>query len=502
MIRATVDQLKTWVFSLRGKFIIVASVCIFVFASLGSVAILSKGAKLYKQGMANQCRVLAEISRVTLTNVMVFNDLGMMDRHDLVDYLDYFIMSLVERDTRVRYVIVLDNEGGILAHSNIAESSKPYSDGSLWRAVSDLRGTEIVDARFKGEEIHKITTSLNIGSKRWGVIQIGLSMAEVHKSISSLKREIVMLTLLFAALSLLIVGFGAKILSTPVTRLSKAMDSITTHGDLDHLEFENRERRDEIGNLQNSFLWMLQRLRDADKERKRTIEVLSQTEKMVSIGRLASGVAHEINNPLSGITLCFRNLFEADNLGNQTKEKLIAAINDGLQKMKNIVEQLLDFSRTTVTEKTPVDLNNLISRILLFLNYPATKKQIEVVSDFSENIPEVIIDENKMTQVFMNIMINAIQSMNEGGTLTIRTRTDNGSCVVSFEDTGCGIPLEIIPNIFDPFFTTKGIGEGTGLGLSVSKGIVEQHGGMIEVESAIGAGSTFRIKLPLEGYGT
>ncbi|MEK7864974.1 MAG: ATP-binding protein, partial [Nitrospirota bacterium] len=291
---------------------------------------------------------------------------------------------------------------------------------------------------------------------------------------------------------------GAKVLARPVSKLSKIMDGIKSHGDL---EIENqyvelKDRRDEIGELQKSFLWMLQRLREADREHKKTVEVLSQTEKMVAIGRLAAGVAHEINNPLSGMTLCFKNLMEAD-VDNLTREKLVLAINDGLQKIKNIVGHLLDFSRMTVTEKTPVDLNNLINRLLVLLNYPASKKNIEIINDLSDDISEILIDENKMSQVFMNIMINAVQAMDDGGRLTIRTKADDGFCVVSIEDTGAGISPDIMSRIFDPFFTTKGIGEGTGLGLSVSKGIVEQHGGMIEVDSEAGAGTTFKIKLPL-----
>ena len=121
-----------------------------------------------------------------------------------------------------------------------------------------------------------------------------------------------------------------------------------------------------------------QRLREAGREHKKTVEVLSQTEKMVAIGRLAAGVAHEINNPLSGMTLCFKNLMET-NVDNLTREKLVMAINDGLQKIKNIVGHLLDFSRMTVTEKTPEDLNNLINRLLVLLNYPASKRILRLL---------------------------------------------------------------------------------------------------------------------------
>lgn len=492
-----IEKLKKWTFSLQGKFILVASACIFIFTTIGSLIIISREEDLYRKDLVNQGNVLSEISRLTLTNVMVFNELGMIDKQDLIDYLDYFIMNLMERDKRVRYVMILDNEGGVLAHSNVSESIKVYKDESLWKAVQGLKETAIVDGRFQNEPILEITSPLNIDTKRWGVIRIGFSVKEVQESINSLKKEITFIIVLSSLISLIIINIAAKVLSKPVIRLSKIMDSIKTHGDIEQQTFNLKDRRDELGKLQNSFLWMIQRLIDADSERKKTVEVLSQTEKMVSIGRLASGVAHEINNPLSGITLCFKNLIES-NVDSQTKEKLVMAINDSLQKIKNIVEQLLDFSRMTVTEKKSVDLNSLIDRMLVLLNYPASKKDVKVVKDLAVEVPEILIDENKMSQVFMNIMINALQAMDCGGSLTIRTRADNGYCVVSIEDTGDGIPPDVMPHIFDPFYTTKGIGEGTGLGLSVSKGIVEQHGGIIEVDSTVGAGTTFLIKLPLK----
>lgn len=491
-------KLKQLIFSLQVKFILVASACIFIFTTIGSLIILSREERLYRQDLINQGNVLSEISRLTLTNVMVYNELGMMDKQDLIDYLDYFIMNLMERDRRVRYVMILDKEGGVLAHSDITESSKVYVDEPLWKAITTLEKTEITEGSFQKEPVLRILAPLNIGTKRWGVVSAGLSMKEVHESISSLKKEIYALVIIFSAISLLLISVGAKVLSKPVIRLSRIMDGIKTHGDLDQPLPVFRERRDELGELEKSFSWMILRLTDADKEHKKTLEVLSQTEKMVSIGRLASGVAHEINNPLSGITLCFKNLMEAE-IDGATREKLVHAVNDGLQKIKGIVEQLLDFSRMTVTEKKPVDLNGLIDRLLVLLNYPASKKSISIVKELAAEVPAILIDENKMSQVFMNIMINALQAVDSGGRLTIRTTADNGCCLVSIEDTGPGIPLEVMPHIFDPFYTTKGVGEGTGLGLSVSKGIVEQHGGTIEVESNVGSGTAFRVRLPYLG---
>ncbi|MCL4456451.1 MAG: ATP-binding protein [Nitrospirae bacterium] len=489
------ERLRKWMFSLQGKFILVASFCIFVFTLTGSLIIISREGKLYRQDFINQAKVLSEISRLMLTNVMVYNDLGMMDKQDVIDYFDYYIVNLMEQDKRIKYVAVIDDKGNILAHSNIAEFGHFCKDEHAIKTLSTL-STSIVESRFKDEPVINIATPLNISTKNWGALRIGLSTKEIQESINSLKKERVLIVLFFSAISLTIISIGAKVLSRPVIRLSSMMDGIKTHGDLEQQFPAFKDRRDEIGELQKSFLWMLQRLRDADREHKKTVEILGQTEKMVSIGRLASGVAHEINNPLSGITLCFKNLMEAD-LDDSTKDRLVQAVNDGLQKIKKIVEQLLDFSRMSVTEKTPVGINDFISRLLVLFNYPASKKEIKVVNDMSGNIPKILIDENKMAQVFMNILINALQAMDMGGTLTIRTRIDNGFCTISIGDTGIGIAPDVLPNIFDPFFTTKDVGEGTGLGLSVSKGIVEQHGGIIEVESTAGVGTTFIIKLPI-----
>lgn len=494
-----IKKLRKWAFSLQGKFIIVASTCILIFSTVGSFLMISREESVSKRDMVNQGNVLSEISRVALTNVMVYNELGMVSKDDFTDYLDYFIVNLMERDKRIKYVTIVNDYGLIISQSdsNSDEYGKVYKDEETLRAISSLE-TIITDSSWHGEPIINIAAPLNISTKSWGGIRIGLSTKKAQQSISSFKNTIYKFVIFFSIISLLIISIGAKVLARPVIRLSKIMDGIKSHGDLgiENQYVELKDRRDEIGKLQKSFLWMLQRLREADIEHKKTEEVLSQTEKMVAVGRLAAGVAHEINNPLSGMTLCFKNLMEAD-VDNLTREKLVTAINDGLQKIKNIVGHLLDFSRMTVTEKTPVGLNNLINRLLVLLNYPASKKNIEIIDDLSDDIPEILIDENKMSQVFMNIMINAVQAMDDGGRLTVRTKADNGSCVVSIEDTGGGIAPDIMSHIFDPFFTTKGIGEGTGLGLSVSKGIVEQHGGMIEVDSKVGAGTTFKIKLPL-----
>ena len=378
-MKQIIKKFRKLAFTLQCKFIIVASTCIFIFTTAGSFLIISREESLYKRDIVNQGNVLSEISRLTLTNVMVYNELGMMSKYDLTDYLDYFIMNLMERDKRIRYVAIVNNNGLIISQSDSGEYGKVCKDEATLKAISSLE-TIITDSNWRGEPIINIAAPLNISTKSWGAIGIGLSTREAQESISSFKNEITKLVIFFSIISLLIISIGAKVLARPVSKLSKIMDGIKSHGDLEiETQYvELKDRRDEIGELQKSFLWMLQRLREADREHKKTVEVLSQTEKMVAIGRLAAGVAHEINNPLSGMTLCFKNLMETD-VDNLTREKLVMAINDGLQKIKNIVGHLLDFSRMTVTEKTPVDLNNLINRLLVLLNYPASKRILRLL---------------------------------------------------------------------------------------------------------------------------
>jgi hypothetical protein len=242
-----IKRLKKWIFSLQGKFIIVASICLLVFTTTGSFLILSREKNLYMKDIINQGKMLSEISRLMLTNVMVYKELGMMDEQDLIDYLDYFIMNLMERDKRVKYVMVLDNKGWVLAHNDISKYEESYvmQDPSIKKVISELK-TEIVEQGFQNIPILKITVPLNINTKNWGVLQLGLSTKLMHESISSLKKEIVVINIIFSTIALIIISIGAKVLAKPVVRLSNTMDNIKTYGDFNPQAYKLKDRRDEI----------------------------------------------------------------------------------------------------------------------------------------------------------------------------------------------------------------------------------------------------------------
>jgi len=229
---------------------------------------------------------------------------------------------------------------------------------------------------------------------------------------------------------------------------------------------------------------------------KKLEQQIRNSEKLASVGKLAAGVAHEINNPLGGILNCLYNLRKGT-LSQARQEEYIASMEDGLRRVQKIVRQLLDFSQQHDPQFSSIDINAVVERVLVLTNHAFVENHIRLEKQLRLGLPSLMVDRHMIEQVLVNLILNAVQAIRGGGVITIRTRVVAETCAVDVEDTGCGIPPNVLPRIFDPFFTTKGTGEGTGLGLSVSLGIVERHGGQILVESEVGKGTVFTVRLPL-----
>jgi len=272
---------------------------------------------------------------------------------------------------------------------------------------------------------------------------------------------------------------------------------------------------DEIGELADSFNDMTLNLKKAREDRERwanTLEsrveertqqiremqsVLVRSEKLASLGELAAGIAHELNNPLTGIILHASILRRKAHFP-QDLERELETITDEAERCARIVRNLLDFSRKTEPQKDMNNINDIIDQALGLVENLSVFQNIEIVKEYSSDIPELLLDPGQMEQVFVNMFVNASQSMGDGGKLTLWTGLDldGETVVVRVKDTGQGIKEEHRGKIFDPFFSTKGA-KGTGLGLSVSYGIVEGHGGTIEVQSEMGKGTVFTVRLPV-----
>ena len=233
---------------------------------------------------------------------------------------------------------------------------------------------------------------------------------------------------------------------------------------------------------------------------------IAQTEKLAAIGQLAAGVMHEINNPLATIAACIEvlELRVGDLPRNPTRQGIaeyLGIIDSEVERCKSIVNGLLDFSRPKARTKRLVAPNQVVEDALYLVKYHDRFKRITVQRRFAEGLPQIRANPEQLIQVFLDIMLNAIDAMDGEGTLTVGTEINperNDEVVVIIQDTGMGIPREDIAKIFEPFFTSKAPGQGTGLGLSIAYTIVAHHSGRIHVDSQVGSGSTFRIILPVD----
>jgi PAS domain S-box-containing protein len=229
--------------------------------------------------------------------------------------------------------------------------------------------------------------------------------------------------------------------------------------------------------------------------RVRLEEQLQHSEKMASIGLLAAGVAHEVNTPLAGIS-SYAQMLRGRLAEDDARAQLLEKIEKQTFRASKIINNLLNFARSSPAEFESLDVNKILLDVLSLLEHQLERGHIKVRQELAADLPPVRGNENRLQQVFFNLILNAKDAMPRGGWLTLVTRAEDDTLVVEVRDTGHGIPKEHVRRIYDPFFTTKGLGRGTGLGLSVSYGILQEHGGAIFVESAPGQGTTFQVALP------
>jgi len=326
-----------------------------------------------------------------------------------------------------------------------------------------------------------------------GALYVGLLQAPFAHRWNVL-TGIFLATVLAATLaSLLLIFFVTNLVLRPIGRII-AMQQKVTEGDLSARV--GIRPPGEMGVLCKAIDSMADAVSDREEQLKLvTRQQIGRSEKLASIGRLAAGVAHEINNPLTGVLTFAHLMKEKENMDEQDKQDLSLIINE-TTRAAEIVRGLLDFARERPTVKELLNLNDVIRRTLRLLGNQKVFQQITIVEDLADNLPQVDGDMNQVQQVLLNLMQNACEAMPNGGTLLVNTLAQDEKVVITVTDTGCGIAREHLDQIFEPFFSTKPVGQGTGLGLSVSYGIVEQHEGTLEVESEEGNGTTFTVVLP------
>jgi signal transduction histidine kinase len=260
---------------------------------------------------------------------------------------------------------------------------------------------------------------------------------------------------------------------------------------------------DELGRLGRNFNAMVARLADARRQLEdRHAEQIRRAQSLASLGQMAAGIAHEINNPIAGMQNCVRTLLKGTR-DEAKRAQYLEMLREGLDRIGRTVGHLLNFARESKPQLTQTNLPPLLQRCLVLLEHDLAARRVSFTLAVDGKLPVFLADPHQLEQVFLNVLKNALEAMPVGGKLTVsaglRQRETGPFVEVRVADTGGGIHPENLPRIFDPFFTTKDVGKGTGLGLSVSYGIVRAHGGFIDVDTEVGTGTTVSIALPLNG---
>ncbi len=348
-----------------------------------------------------------------------------------------------------------------------------------------------------------------------------LGLLDISVSLETLRQKSREYRLVFVILTcMLLMLFGMLVIFLIYYLVDIPVRALVRHSEL--VASGNLESRvpvtsgDELGELSEAVNDMTESLGRADKELKvwadslenkveersreimRMEEQLRRSEKLASLGTLAAGVAHEINNPLTGILL-YASIINSDKRLDQALLPDVERVITETQRCAGIVKNLLEFSRESSPEKEVITLRAILDEVVTFVSKLPDFKDIVIRKNYGADIRQILVDPRQIRQVFMNLVINAGHAMPQGGDFEISTylSPDNKYVCASLKDNGCGIPEENLARIFDPFFTTRS--DGTGLGLSISYGIIQNNGGTIEVKSTIGEGTTFIVMLPVSG---
>jgi two-component system, NtrC family, sensor kinase len=347
-----------------------------------------------------------------------------------------------------------------------------------------------------------------------GMLETSFSADTVDAAVRQHRFVIILfdvLVLILISVSLFIILY--KFVLKPISLLNEGMQKLTT-GENFRIEIHSN---DEMGMLARAFNSMAQEIKQykekmenwtsslEDEVKKKTAEILKaqeqfiNTEKLASLGRMAAGVAHELNSPLTGIVTFAHLILKSTPPENKQEIEDLEVIIDQANRCSKIIKGLLGFSRRTSSEKVLVNINQLTESTISMVRNQAKFHNIEFKLNFDSNLPQVSVDPNQIQQVFLNLLLNAADAVNERGKVTVATRVLNDSYVeIEFTDNGPGIAEEHLGKIFEPFFTTKPLGKGTGLGLAVSYGIIKKHNGTIFAKSEVGKGASFFVRLPLE----
>jgi len=478
--------------SLKIRIILLIGVVIIALMLVISSVLLIKWRDIIIHKESENAISITKTFAVTVIDALIFEESGTLQKENILEtYVDNFINRL----GNVNYVLIYDRDGRLILYRffsqgiiNSSANIGPYFPAPKYEEIKIFE-----DATFGW--IIEANELFMLSGKKWGSAKIGFNAEPILEEISSTFFMLLGATIFLTSIVLLILFLSIKRMTSSLELLVHEIDKIDFVSDF---KISLPEKNDEIGFLYNHFALLKNRLDISRNELEKAQKQINQAEKLASIGRLASGVAHQVNNPLNGIKSCLYAIKkEPDNI-NQWLE-YIDLINEGIDNIETVVKKLLGFARQQSTSEGVIDINDSIVKVVNLFDFRLKEKNIDIKLKLGEDLGRVKIDNHLFQEVVMNLLLNSYDAIIANGEILITTGNFSELFVfMEIKDNGAGISSENLKKIFEPFYTTKEIGTGTGLGLSVCLGIIESHGGKIDVHSVENIETFFRITLPVE----
>lgn len=465
---------------LSSKFILSVTALIIFIISLVILTTLRREQAMILGRIQRKGFVLAEVLSMASVNAVLNFDYSTLKR-----YLD-----TVTKDKDVIYVMMLDKEGVVKMHTNLDRLGSRIADPFFQKALYDTEPIIQQVTNHEQKNIYEIGAPIIAGEQTLGVIRIAMSSENIQIEIRRSRNWLLLIGLLAIGIGIIGAILMAEMIARPIKKLVIGAQAVS-QGNLDwNVEIK---AKDEIGILADAFSYMSRNLRNY-------IESLVRTEKLTILGQLASVIAHEVRNPMEPIK------GSAEILQNKYPEheeiqKYTQIIKNEIHELCGFVDEFLEFAKPQIPQFTLINLNVVLREILHLSEHYLAEHQMKVEWNCSDELPDIYADSGQLKQVFINVILNAVQAKKSGeGCLKITTRFPKNSVhnewiMIEFLDYGCGIPKEKINQVLEPFFTTKD--EGSGLGLAICQRIVERHQGTITIESETGQWTSVRISFPV-----
>ncbi len=477
---------KPRIVSIKTKYFFISALIVALFSVFWGGMVISNEKARLETDLKSRGWILLTSLRSPIVNTLILQEVGLK-----TDLLENYVTELIKNPTLpVVHAFITDADGNAVAHSNPDAYGVQFDD-PLTRGA--LTSNTFLSAKLsdKGGNVLDMALPLAVEGKSWGALRVGLSMAPAEREYQFFKMRIVLFAVLIFLACVAIFFTVGRAMARPLEQLTRDMTNI----DFGAFEITSLpSRSDEIGLLQESFSNMMSRLKRSETERENTLNYVIQNEKMVSIGKIVAGVAHEINNPLAAISAC---VYKMEDRVPPEAKNCLEILKIAVQRIETIVYQLAYLSRAGSLELQLVPSDQFFREAEFFATM-ALKKQPSHFVAIDECRPPVVlhIDKGKMHQVVLNLLSNAASASPVTEPVEIRSRVSDGTYILTVRDKGAGISAEDRDRIFDIFFTTKPTGEGSGIGLAICKSIVDLHHGTIEVASRPGE-TIFTVAIPL-----